>query len=52
MGKGQTGRLRPAQIQPNKDNFAALKAISSYAPATLAYKTDVIGAVETEITGS
>ena len=52
MGKDQTKRLRPAQIQTNKDNFAALKAIGNYAPANPAYKTDAIGAVETGLNSS
>lgn len=52
MGKNETRRLRPAQIQTNKDNFAALKGVSNYAPANPAYKVDAILAAETELNSS
>jgi hypothetical protein len=52
MGKDQTRRLRPSQIQANKDNFAALKGISNYAPVNPAYTVDAIGAVETSVNTS
>jgi hypothetical protein len=49
MAKNQTRRLRPSQIQANKDNFAALKAIGDYKPANPAYAVDIIGTKETEL---
>lgn len=52
MGKNETRRLRPSQIQANKDNFAALKAITRYAPANPAYTVEAIDAVETSVTTS
>jgi hypothetical protein len=52
MGKNETRRLRPAQIQTNKDNFAALKVLVNYAPANQAYKVDAIIAAETELNTS
>jgi len=47
MAKDETKRLRPAQIQQNKDDFAALKNISDYAPANPAYTTPKIQTSET-----
>jgi hypothetical protein len=47
MGKNQTRRLRPSQIQTNRENFAALKANPKYAPANPAYTVAAIDAAET-----
>jgi hypothetical protein len=47
MAKNETKRLRPAQVQTNKDNFAALKNISDYAPANPAYTVAKIQSSET-----
>lgn len=52
MAKNQSRRLNPAQIQTNKKDFAALKAISNYAPANPAYKSEAIQAVDTELNAS
>lgn len=52
MGKNETRRLRPAQIQINKDNFAALKAIGNYAPANPAFKVDVINTAQSDLNSS
>ena len=47
MAKNETKRLRPAQIQLNKDHFANLKKIAAYAPANPAYTLTLIDASET-----
>jgi len=47
MAKNETKRLRPAQIQLNKDHFANLKKIAAYAPANPAYTLALIDASET-----
>ena len=49
MAKNETKRLRPAQIQLNKDHFANLQKIPAYAPANPAYTTTLIGASETQL---
>ena len=49
MAKNETKRLRPAQIQLNKDHFANLQTITAYAPANPAYTTALIGAAETQM---
>jgi hypothetical protein len=49
MAKNETKRLRPAQIQLNKDHFANLKTIAGYAPANPAYTTALIDAAETQM---
>jgi hypothetical protein len=49
MGKDETKRLRPAQIQTNKVNFAALKSIADYAPANPAYTVAAVSAAESEV---
>jgi hypothetical protein len=49
MAKNQTKRLRPSQVQLNKDHFAALKNISNYAPANPAYATAAITTAETDL---
>jgi hypothetical protein len=49
MAKDQTRRLSPAQIQINKNDFAALKAITDYAPANSTYKVEAIQGVETDL---
>lgn len=49
MAKNQTRRLNPAQIQTNKNDFAALKAIQEYKPANPAYKVEAITAVDSEL---
>lgn len=48
MAKNETKRLRPAQVQTNKDSFAALKNIADYAPANPAY---TIAKIQTSETG-
>ena len=45
----QTNRLRPAQIQLDKDGFAALQAIGGYAPANPAYAMAAIRAAEASL---
>lgn len=52
MAKNQTRRLSPAQIQTNKNDFAALKKITTYAPANQAYTVDKIGTTDTELDAS
>jgi hypothetical protein len=49
MAKDETKRLRPAQIQLNKDHFANLQRITTYAPANPAYTTELIDAAETQM---
>ena len=47
MAKNETKRLRPAQVQTNKDSFAALKNIADYAPVNPAYTVAKIQTSET-----
>lgn len=49
MAKNETKRVRPSQVQTNKDDFANLKALSGYAPANPAYKVDLIQASENKL---
>lgn len=45
----QTTRVRPAQIQMDKDSFAALQAITGYAPANPAYALAAITAAQASL---
>jgi len=49
MAKNETKRLRPAQIQLNKDHFANLKTIEGYAPANPDFTTELIASSETQM---
>ena len=49
MAKDESKRLRPAQIQLNKDHFANLKTIAEYAPVNPAYTTALIEASENQM---
>ena len=48
----QTRRLNPAQIQADRDAFAALQAIAGYAPANPAYALAAITAARTSLDGA
>jgi hypothetical protein len=45
----QANRLRPSQIQTDKDAFAALQAITGYAPANTAYTLAKITAAQASL---
>jgi DNA-binding GntR family transcriptional regulator len=45
----QATRLRPAQIQTDRDAFAALKVVTGYAPANPAYALTTITAAEASL---
>lgn len=45
----QTRRLSPAQIQADRDAFAALQAVAGYAPANPAYALAAITAAQTSL---
>lgn len=49
MAKNESKRLRPAQVQTNKENFAALKGIQNYTPANPAYSVPALTAADTEL---
>lgn len=42
MANNQTRRIAPLVLQADRDSFAALQAITSYAPANAAYSADAI----------
>ncbi|HEV7377526.1 MAG TPA: hypothetical protein VGN95_22610 [Pyrinomonadaceae bacterium] len=48
----QTTRVRPAQIQMDKDSFAALQAITGYAPPNPAYALAAITAAQAGLAGA
>lgn len=48
----QNRRLTPAQIQADRDAFAALQAIAGYAPANQAYAMTVITAAQGSLDGA
>jgi hypothetical protein len=45
----QATRLRPAQIQADRDAFAALQAVAGYAPANPAYALTAVTAAEASL---
>ena len=48
----QATRLRPAQVQADRDAFAALQAIAGYTPANAAYALTAITAARTSLDGA
>ena len=48
----QNRRLNPAQIQADRDAFAALQAIAGYAPANGAYAMTAIAAARASLDGA
>jgi hypothetical protein len=48
----QNRRLTPAQIQADRDAYAALQAIAGYAPANAAYALTAITAARTSLDGA
>lgn len=48
----QVTRLKPAQIQADRDAFAALQAIAGYAPANAAYALAAIVAARASLDGA
>ncbi|HEY0376994.1 MAG TPA: hypothetical protein VGC87_08560 [Pyrinomonadaceae bacterium] len=48
----QSRRLSPAQIQADRDAFAALQAVAGYAPANPAYALTAITAARTNLDGA
>jgi hypothetical protein len=49
MAKNETKRLTPAQLQADKDSFAALQSNSRYAPANPAFAITAITTVHTAL---
>ena len=49
MAKDETKRLSPSVLEDDKNAFAALKAITNYAPANPAYTTDAVTAAHDEL---
>jgi len=49
MAKNESKRITPAQLQADRDSFAALQANSEYAPANPAYATTAITTVHTAL---
>lgn len=49
MAKNETKRIRPTQVQTNKDDFANLRTITRYAPANPDYAVDKIQASENKL---
>jgi hypothetical protein len=49
MAKDETKRLTPAQIEADKSAFAALQAITNYAPANPACTTAAVAAAHAEL---
>src|SRR4051794_3369971 len=45
----QANRLRPSQVQTDKDAFASLQAITGYAPANTAYTLAKINAAQASL---
>ncbi|MDT4895992.1 MAG: hypothetical protein QOH25_1069 [Acidobacteriota bacterium] len=45
----QANRLKPSQIQADRDTFAALQAVTGYAPANPAYALTVITAAQASL---
>src|SRR5438067_6838918 len=46
MAKDETKRMRPVILQEDRDAFAAIKAMSDYAPANKTYTTDKLQALQ------
>jgi DNA-binding GntR family transcriptional regulator len=42
MANNQTRRIAPTTLQADRDSFAALQAITSYAPANSAYSVTIL----------
>jgi hypothetical protein len=49
MAKDETKRLTPSQLEADKSAFAALQAITAYAPANPAYTTAAVAAAHAEL---
>lgn len=47
--QNQARRLRPAQIQEDRDAFAALESVAGYAPANPAYALTAVTAAQTNL---
>jgi hypothetical protein len=52
MAKNETRRLKPSVLQADRDSFAALKAITGYAPANSGYSIAAIATIDGEVTAS
>ncbi|MGB8509223.1 MAG: hypothetical protein WCD76_12620 [Pyrinomonadaceae bacterium] len=48
----ESRRLKPAQIEADKSSFAALQAITNYAPANPDYSTAAIAKAQTDLTNA
>ena len=49
MAKDETKRLSPSLIETDRDSFAALQAISNYAPANPAYTAAAVAAAHDDL---
>lgn len=49
MAKDETKRLTPSQLEADKSAFAALQAITNYAPANPVYTTAAVAAAHAEL---
>ena len=49
MAKDETKRLNPSVLEADKSAFAALQAITNYAPANPAYTTAAVAAAHDEL---
>ncbi|HEV7375319.1 MAG TPA: hypothetical protein VGN95_11420 [Pyrinomonadaceae bacterium] len=52
MAKDESKRLNPALVESDKTSFAALQAISNYAPANPTYAMAAITTAQTELTAA
>ena len=52
MAKNETRRLKPSVLQVDRDSFAALKAITGYAPANSSYTIAAITTIDGEVTAT
>jgi hypothetical protein len=48
----ETKRVKPAQMEADRDSFAALQAIAGYAPASPIYRTAAITEVQNALAGA
>jgi hypothetical protein len=49
MAKDETVRVRPAQLQEDRDSFAALKGITGYAPANADFAVGKVQAAQDDL---
>lgn len=52
MAKDQSKRLNPALVESDKTSFAALQAVTGYAPANPAYNIAALTSAQSELTAA